>query len=320
LQLSGPLGPDLADGLTRSERLVLGVLTSAYVRSQDAVEGDPGLYEVLVRMAQSFAVRYPLVEGLGNFGNNDGWPAADIQYTQARLAPIAADAACFPLLLVNGAPGIPPHNLREVIAATLAYLDDPEIGVKQLLEHITGPDFPAGAILVNGEGLPATYAAGAGEIVLRAKAHIETGDPGPLIVVTELPFGVRKGGDGGVIDEIVELVRSRVLTGVLKPTRPTLGIRDESSGDEMRLVLKLVLGSDPEEMLQHFYELTQMQTSFAVRMLAHVDGREGVLTLRDVISEWVTARPRDRRPDAVQREVREVAARHGDARRTTIAM
>jgi DNA gyrase subunit A len=138
--------PDLADGLTRSERRVLGVLTSAYVRSQDAVEGDQGLYEVLVRMAQSFAVRYPLVEGLGNFGNNDGWPAADIQYTQARRAPIGADAACFPLLLVNGAPGIPPHNLREVIAATLAYLDDPEIGVEQLLEHITGPDFPTGAI------------------------------------------------------------------------------------------------------------------------------------------------------------------------------
>ncbi|HEY6399415.1 MAG TPA: DNA gyrase subunit A [Solirubrobacteraceae bacterium] len=318
--MSGGEWRDL-DGLTARQRRVLGALTDVYAVSQRVVAGDRHLYEALVGLAQPFATRYPMVDGKGNFGSVDWEAPADMEYTEARLAPIASDVELLPLLLSNGGGGVPPHNLREVIAATIAYLDDREIDLRGLLGHIAGPDFPTGAILTNGADLPTIYESGRGRLLLRARADIEQGPRGIQIVVSELPFGVRKGGDGGVIVQIADGVRSAVLAGVSD-------LLDESDHDNrwrsswgslLRLVIVLAADVDPGEMLERLYAQTDLQVWLPVEMVARVDSAPRLMGLRESISEWVSARLRSGSQEAVRGELLSVAERYGDERRTTVA-
>src|ERR1700749_2417063 len=228
--------------------------------------GDSAIYDTLVRMAQDFSLRYPLVDGQGNFGSIDDDPAAAMRYTEARLAPIAREMlrdldadtvdfqpnydgqnqepvvlpARFPNLLVNGSSGIavgmatniPPHNLRETIAATIAYTDDPSIDVDGLMRHIKGPDFPTSGTILGRDGIRDAYATGRGRVRVQAKAHIEPiGQGKEAIIVTELPFQVRKGGDGGLVEKIADLVHENKISEISD-------IRDESDRRGMRIVIE----------------------------------------------------------------------------------
>src|SRR6478609_5299062 len=252
--------PDVRDGLKPVHRRALFSMNEnglqpnrPYVKSARIVgdvmgkyhpHGDSAIYDTIVRMAQDFSLRYPLVDGQGNFGSVDDDPAAAMRYTEARLARIATEMlrdldmdtvdfvpnydgkkqepvvlpARFPNLLVNGSSGIavgmatniPPHNLREVIAATVAYIDDPSIEVDGLMQHITGPDFPTGGVILGRAGIRDAYETGRGRVRVQARAHIEPLKQGKeAIVVTELPVQVKKGGDGGLIQKIADLVKEK---------------------------------------------------------------------------------------------------------------
>ena len=227
--------------------------------------GDSAIYDTLARMAQDFSLRYPLVDGQGNFGSIDDDPPAAMRYTEARLARLATEMlreidadtvdfgpnydesqseplvlpARFPNLLVNGSSGIavgmatniPPHNLSESIGAVKAYIDNPEIDLAGLMEHIKGPDFPGGGIM-SAEGIRDAYASGRASVRVRARAHVEPLKGGrDAIIVTELPFMVKKGGDGGLITKIADLVREKKITGISD-------LRDESDRSGMRLVIE----------------------------------------------------------------------------------
>src|SRR3954452_17375648 len=256
--------PDVRDGLKPVHRRVLHAMNEAglgptrpYVKCARIVgdvmgnyhpHGDSAIYDTLVRMAQEFSLRYPLVDGQGNFGSIDEDPAAAMRYTEARLARLATEMlrdidadtvdfgpnydeenqeplvlpARFPNLLVNGTSGIavgmatniPPHNLREVSAAVMAYIDDPEIDLDGLMTHIKGPDFPGGG-LMSREGIRTAYETGRGSIKVRARAHVEPLKGGKeAIVVTELPFTVKKLGENGLVAKIAELVRNKKLDGI----------------------------------------------------------------------------------------------------------
>ena len=207
--------------------------------------GDAAIYDTLVRLAQPFSLRYPLIDGQGNFGNIDGYPAAAQRYTECRLAKMASELlrdidarhrrlrpelrrvaqgaagppSRFPNLLVNGSTGIavgmatniPPHNLGEVVDALVAMIDDPAADVEKLSKHIKGPDFPTGAIILGREGIKEAYRSGRGRVVMRARAHAEEQRGGRMaIVISELPYGVKKGGDEGVIAKMAELVKTGV--------------------------------------------------------------------------------------------------------------
>ena len=257
--------PDVRDGLKPVHRRVLYAMNElglgpnrSYAKCAQIVgevmgkyhpHGDSAIYDTLVRMAQDFSMRYPLVDGQGNFGSVDDDPAAAMRYTEARLARIATEMlrdldmdtvdfvpnydgskreplvlpARFPNLLVNGSSGIavgmatniPPHNLREVIDATIAYIDDPEIEVEGLMRHIKGPDFPTGGIILGHAGISDAYETGRGRVRIQARAHIEPLKQGKeAIVVTELPFMVKKGGDGGLIEKIADLVRDKRISEI----------------------------------------------------------------------------------------------------------
>src|SRR6059058_6021530 len=229
--------------------------------------GDSAIYDTIVRMAQDFSMRYPLVAGQGNFGSIDEDPAAAMRYTEARLAPIARELlrdldsdtvnfqpnydgseqeptvlpSRFPNLLVNGSSGIavgmatniPPHNLKETIAATIAYIDDPDIETAGLMKHIRGPDFPTGGVILGLSGIRDAYETGRGRVRVRAKAHVEEGKQGKdNIVVTELPFQVKKGGDSGLIRKVAELHAEKKLTEITN-------IEDHSDRRGMRIVIEL---------------------------------------------------------------------------------
>ena len=278
--------------------------------------GDSAIYDTLVRMAQDFSLRYPLVDGQGNFGSIDDDPAAAMRYTEARLGPLAtqmlrdidADTvdfgpnydertreplllpSRFPNLLVNGAAGIavgmatniPPHNLREVTGAVTAFIDDPEIDLKGLMKHIKGPDFPGGGTIMGREGIRDAYASGRGSIRVRAKAHIEPIKGGKeAIIVSELPFQVKKGGEGGLITKIADLVREKKITGISD-------LRDESDRSGMRIVIELKRSGDPAKVvLNQLYKRTQMQQSFGINMVALVDGVPRTLSLLEAIRHYV---------------------------------
>ncbi|MGH2956892.1 MAG: DNA gyrase subunit A, partial [Solirubrobacterales bacterium] len=278
--------------------------------------GDSAIYETLVRMAQEFSLRYPLVDGQGNFGSIDDDPPAAMRYTEARLGPLATEMlrdidadtvdfgpnydestreplllpARFPNLLVNGAAGIavgmatniPPHNLREVIGAVNAFIDDPEIDLKGLMKNVKGPDFPGGGTIMGLEGIRDAYASGRGSIKIRAKAHVEPLKGGKeAIVVTELPYMVKKGGEGGLITKIADLVREKKITGISD-------LRDESDRSGMRLVIELKRGADPPPVvLNQLYKRTAMQQSFGINMVALVDGVPKTLSLLELIREYV---------------------------------
>jgi DNA gyrase subunit A len=278
--------------------------------------GDSAIYDTLVRMAQEFSMRNELVDGQGNFGSIDDDPAAAMRYTEARLARIATEMlrdldmdtvdfapnydgkkqeplvlpSRFPNLLVNGSSGIavgmatniPPHNLREVIAATIAYIDDPEIGVEGLLKHIKGPDFPTGGVILGHAGIRDAYETGRGRVRVQARAHIEPLKQGKeAIVVTELPFQVKKGGDGGLIQKIADLVKDGRITEVAN-------IEDHSDKRGMRLVIELKRDAIPKVVLNKLYKHTPMQTTFGVNMVALVDNVPRTLDLRAVIHNYVS--------------------------------
>jgi len=277
--------------------------------------GDSAIYDTLVRMAQEFSLRYTLVDGQGNFGSIDDDPAAAMRYTEARLGRLATELlrdidadtvdfgpnydestqeplilpARFPNLLVNGASGIavgmatniPPHNLREVAAATAAYIDDPEIDLNGLMEYVKGPDFPGGGIMSH-EGIRDAYASGRGTVRIRARAHVEPLKGGKnAIVVTELPFMVKKGGDNGLISKIADLVRDKKLEGISD-------LRDESDRSGMRLVIELKRGGQPAKVvLNNLYKKTHMQSSFGINMVALVDGVPRTLSLLELVKHYV---------------------------------
>jgi len=277
--------------------------------------GDSAIYDTLVRMAQDFSMRYELVDGQGNFGSVDDDPAAAMRYTEARLARIATEMlrdldmdtvdfvpnydgsrqeplvlpARFPNLLVNGSSGIavgmatniPPHNLREVIDATVAYIDDPEIDVEGLMAHVKGPDFPTGGVILGRAGIRDAYETGRGRVRVQARAHIEPLKQGKeAIVVTELPFMVKKGGDGGLIGKIADLVHDKKIPEISD-------LRDESDKRGMRLVIELKRDAIPKVVLNKLYKHTSMQSTFGVNMVALVDNVPRTLNLRAVIHNYV---------------------------------
>ncbi len=324
--------PDVRDGLKPVHRRVLYAMHDLGLQPNRAYRkcafivgevmgkyhphGDSAIYETLVRMAQDFALRYPLVDGQGNFGSIDDDPPAAMRYTEARLDSLATEMlrdidadtvdfgpnydestrepvllpARFPNLLVNGATGIavgmatniPPHNLREVIGAVNAYIDDPEIDMKGLMKHVKGPDFPGGGTIMGTQGIRDAYRSGRGSVRVRAKAHIEPMKGGrEAIVVTELPFMVKKGGEGGLITKIADLVRDKKITGISD-------LRDESDRNGMRLVIELKRGGDPAQVvLNQLYKRTALQQAFGINMVALVDGVPKTLSLRELVEQYV---------------------------------
>jgi DNA gyrase subunit A len=323
--------PDVRDGLKPVHRRVLHVMNELglqpnrkHVKCAQIVgevmgkfhpHGDTAIYDTLARMAQDFSMRYPLVDGHGNFGNIDGWGAAAMRYTEARLERLATEMlrdidaetvdfvptydgtrqeptvlpARFPNLLVNGGSGIavgmatniPPHNLREVVAATIAYIDDPSIDVEGLMRYIKGPDFPTAGTILGREGIRDAYATGRGRVRVQAKAHIEPiGQGKEAIIVTELPFQVRKGGDGGLIEKIADLVHEKKIPEITD-------VRDESDRRGMRLVIELKRDAIPKVVLNKLHKHTPMQTTFGVNMVALVDNVPRTLSLREVIGHYV---------------------------------
>ncbi|MGO9498952.1 MAG: DNA gyrase subunit A [Solirubrobacteraceae bacterium] len=323
--------PDVRDGLKPVHRRILYAMNELglrpprrHVKCATIVgevmgkyhpHGDSAIYDTLARMAQDFSMRYPLIDGHGNFGNIDGWGAAAMRYTEARLDPLATEMlrdidqetvdfapnfdgskqeplvlpARFPNLLVNGGSGIavgmatniPPHNLREVVAATLAYIDDPDIDVEGLMKHVKGPDFPTAGTILGREGIRDAYATGRGRIRVQAKAHIEPiGQGKEAIIVTELPFLVRKGGDGGVIEKIATLVHEKKVSEISD-------IRDESDRNGMRIVIELKRDAIPKVVLNKLFKHTPMQQTFGVNVVALVDNVPRTLSLREVIGHYV---------------------------------
>jgi DNA gyrase subunit A len=277
--------------------------------------GDSAIYDTLVRMAQDFSMRYTLVDGQGNFGSIDDDPAAAMRYTEARLTRLAMEMlrdldqdtvdftptydgnnqeplvlpARFPNLLVNGQTGIavgmatniPPHNLREVSDAVIAYIDDQDVTVDELMRHVKGPDFPTGGIIVGRQGIRDAYETGRGRVRVRARVGIEEiGQGKEALIVTELPYAVKKGGDGGLITKIADLVHEKKVPDVTD-------LRDESDRHGMRLVIELKRGALPKVVLNQLYKHTAMQSTFGVNMVALVDGIPRTLSLKQVIAAYV---------------------------------
>jgi DNA gyrase subunit A len=277
--------------------------------------GDAAIYDTLVRLAQSFSMRYPLVDGQGNFGNIDGYPAAAQRYTECRLARMATELlrdidadtvdfrpnydesrkepealpSRFPNLLVNGSTGIavgmatniPPHNLGEVIDALVALIDDPAADVEKLSKHVKGPDFPTGAIILGREGIREAYRSGRGRVVMRARAHAEEQRGGrTAIVVSELPYGVKKGGDEGVITKIAELVKTGALAEISR-------LRDLSDKSGMRLVIELKRDAVPQVVLNKLFKHTPLQTTFGYNAVALVDGVPRTLSLLELLRHYL---------------------------------
>ncbi|MEI6663271.1 MAG: DNA gyrase subunit A [Actinomycetes bacterium] len=323
--------PDVRDGLKPVHRRVIYVMNELglqpnrrYVKSALIVgevmgkyhpHGDSAIYDTLVRLAQDFSMRQPLVDGQGNFGNVDGYSAAAMRYTEARLEKLATELlrdldsdtvdfaatydssrqeplvlpARFPNLLVNGSSGIavgmatniPPHNLREVIGATIAYIDDPSITVDGLMAHISGPDFPTAGTILGITGIREAYETGRGRVRIQARAGIEPiGQNREAIIVSELPYQVRKGGDGGLIVKIAELVSDKKIPEISD-------VRDESDRQGMRLVIELKRDANPRVVLNKLYKHTPMQNTFGINMVALVDNVPKTLSLREIIGHYV---------------------------------
>ena len=320
--------PDVRDGLKPVHRRILYTMyedgltpTNAYRKSATTVgdvlgryhpHGDSSVYDAMVRMAQSFSLRYPMVDGQGNFGSVDGDPAAAYRYTEARLSKIAMEMLAdidketvdfvpnfdgyheepsvlpsrIPSLLVNGSNGIavgmttniPPHNLGEVIDATIEVIDNPEATLADLMEHIKGPDFPTAGVIMGMAGIRAAYATGKGHLKVRAKTEIEEFDNGRFrIVATELPYMVNK---ARLIEHIAELVKNKVIEGITN-------IQDESSREGMRVVIELSRSATPQVVLNSLFKHTQMQSTFGVILLALVDNKPRTLSLRDILDQYI---------------------------------
>lgn len=323
--------PDVRDGLKPVHRRVLfGMLelgltyNRAHKKSARIVgevlgkyhpHGDSSVYDTMVRMAQEWSLRYPLVDGQGNYGSIDGDSPAAMRYTEARLRRIAEEMlndiskntvnfqpnfddslqepsvlpAKLPGLLVNGASGIavgmatnmPPHNLSEVVDGIIAYIDDPDISIEGLMEYIKGPDFPTGAIIYGYQGVKSAFETGRGRVVVRAKAEIVTTTGGrDQIIVTEIPYQVNK---ASMIEKTAALVNERKIEGITD-------IRDESDRDGLRIVYDVKKDAIPNIVLNTLYKHTQLQSSFGVNNVALVKGRPQLLNLKELISNYVSHR------------------------------
>ena len=321
--------PDVRDGLKPVHRRILYAMSElglspgrAYKKSATVVgnvlgkyhpHGDSPVYDSLVRMVQDFSLRYPLVDGQGNFGSVDGDSAAAYRYTEARLTRLAIELLAdieketvdyrpnfddsqqepsvlpsrIPNLLINGSSGIavgmatnvPPHNLREIVEALAALIDDPDLPQDELERIVRGPDFPTGGFVCGTDGIQDAYRTGRGRIVMRARAEIEESGAhgGERIVVTEIPFMVNK---SRLITQIAEVVRDKKLPDVRD-------LRDESDRDGMRVVIELKRGAVPEIVLNRLYRHTQMQSTFGAILLALVDGQPRVMPLREMLAHFL---------------------------------
>ncbi|HAG73022.1 MAG TPA: DNA gyrase subunit A [Gammaproteobacteria bacterium] len=341
--------PDVRDGLKPVHRRVLFAMNvlnndynKPYKKSARVVgdvigkyhpHGDTAVYDTIVRLAQSFSLRYPLVDGQGNFGSIDGDSAAAMRYTEIRMSKIAHDLLAdldkdtvdfspnydgtehipdvmptqIPNLLVNGSSGIavgmatniPPHNLTEVISGCIALLDDPEMDIDGLMEHITGPDFPTAGIINGKAGIVQAYKTGRGRIYVRAKAAViedeKTGKQ--TIIVSEIPYQLNK---SKLIERIAELVKEKKLEGITE-------LRDESDKDGLRIVIELRRGEVGEVVLNNLYSQTQMQSVFGINMVALVDGQPRVLNLKEILDAFIRHRREivSRRTSYLLRKARE---------------
>ena len=322
--------PDVRDGLKPVHRRILYTMhergndpSHPYRKSADTVgavlgsyhpHGDASVYDAMVRLAQDFSLRYPLVDGQGNFGSVDGDPPAAYRYTEARMSRMAVEMLTdidkdtinwdpnfdetkkepsvlpcrFPNLLVNGSQGIavgmatniPPHNLREVIGACICVLDDPNASLADLMEHIKGPDFPTKGIIMGRSGIRAAYATGRGRIVVRARHEFEEfGHDRTRIIITELPYQVNK---RTLIKSLADQVEDKRLEGISD-------IRDESDRNGMRMVIELKRDANPQVVLNRLFNQSQLQTTFSINMLALVDNQHQpkILSLRHIIDEYL---------------------------------
>ena len=341
--------PDVRDGLKPVHRRVLfamNVLSNDYNKPYkksarvvgDVIgkyhpHGDTAVYDTIVRLAQSFSLRYPLVDGQGNFGSIDGDSAAAMRYTEIRMSKIAHDLLAdldkdtvdfspnydgtehipdvmptqIPNLLVNGSSGIavgmatniPPHNLTEVVNGCIALLDDPDMDIDGLMEHITGPDFPTAGIINGKAGIVQAYKTGRGRIYVRAKAAViedeKTGKQ--TIIVSEIPYQLNK---SKLIERIAELVKEKKLEGITE-------LRDESDKDGLRVVIELRRGEVGEVVLNNLYSQTQMQSVFGINMVALVDGQPRVLNLKEILDAFIRHRREivSRRTSYLLRKARE---------------
>ena len=323
--------PDVRDGLKPVHRRVLYGMHEAglqpnrpYKKSAATVgdvmgkyhpHGDASIYDTLTRMAQPFSLRYPLVDGQGNFGSIDDDPPAAMRYTEARLSRIATEMlrdidadtvdfepnydesrkqpsvlpSRFPNLLVNGSAGIavgmatnmPPHRLGEIVDAIVELIDKPDANVDDLMKHVKGPDFPTGSIVVGRQGIRDAYRTGRGRIVMRARAHIEELRGGKTaIIVTELPYGVKKGGDSGVIKKIADLVGEKVITEVSD-------LADHSDRTGMRIQIELKREAIPQVVLNKLYKHTSLQATFGYNAVALVDNVPKTLSLLELVTHYL---------------------------------
>ncbi|MFO7768206.1 MAG: DNA gyrase subunit A [bacterium] len=331
--------PDVRDGLKPVHRRILYGMDQlglrynrSYRKSARLVgdvlgkyhpHGDSAVYDAAVRMAQDFSLRYPLVDGQGNFGSVDGDSAAAMRYTEVRLTRIAEEMlrdldkdtvdwtlnfddtmeepgvlpTKLPNLLVNGASGIavgmstniPPHNLTEVVDGLVHLIDDPDADLDDLMEHITGPDFPTGGIIYGRQGIREAYETGRGRVVTRARAFIEDHKDREWIVITEIPYQVNK---SNLLEKIADLVRDKKVEGISD-------LRDESDRDGMRIVIELKRDAPAEVILNHLYKYTQLQNTFGVINLSLVDGEPRELNLKQTLQAFV-----DFRHEVVERRTR----------------
>src|SRR5512134_1334211 len=323
--------PDVRDGLKPVHRRVLYSMhenglqpNRPYKKSANVVgavmgnyhpHGDTAIYDTLVRMAQQFSLRYPLVDGQGNFGSIDDDSAAAMRYTECRLARIATEMlrdidadtvdyvpnydesrrepltlpSRFPNLLVNGSAGIavgmatnmPPHRLGEIADAIVELIDKPDANVEDLMRHVKGPDFPTGGYIVGRQGIRDAYRTGRGRIVMRARAHIEELRGGKTaIIVTELPYGVKKGGDSGVIKKIADLVGEKVITEVSD-------LADHSDRTGMRIQIELKREAIPQVVLNKLYKHTSLQATFGYNAVALVDNVPKTLSLLELVTHYL---------------------------------
>ncbi|HTL47966.1 MAG TPA: DNA gyrase subunit A [Verrucomicrobiae bacterium] len=322
--------PDVRDGLKPVHRRILyamndlGIVHNKPYRKSARIvgevlgkyhpHGDTSVYDSLVRMVQDFSLRYPLVDGQGNFGSIDGDNAAAMRYTEARLEAVSRELledieketvnfvpnfdeslkepvvlpSAIPNLLINGSSGIavgmatniPPHNLKEVVQGIIAVIENPAVTIKELGKLIKGPDFPTGGIIMGRDGIKKYQETGRGRIVVRAKAAIETGPKKDAIIITEIPYMVNK---TNLIESIVSLVENKKIEGISD-------IRDESDRDGMRLMIELKKDAIAQVILNQLYKHTQMQETFGVIMLALVDGQPRVMNVKQVIEQFINFR------------------------------
>src|SRR4051812_32362432 len=337
--------PDVRDGLKPVHRRILHAINDvgnnynkAYKKSPRVVgyvigkyhrHGDTAVYDTIVRMAQDFSMRYPLIDGQGNFGSVDGDAPAAMRYTEVRMSRLASELladidketvdfvpnydgnetepsvlpAKFPNLLVNGSAGIaggmatniPPHNLIEIINACLAVLDNPDVTLAELMQHVPGPDFPTAAIINGATEIATAYRTGRGRLSIRARTHFEDLEKGgrQAIIVTELPYQVNK---ARLLERIAELARDKAIDGISD-------LRDESDKDGMRVVIELKRGEVAEVVLNNLFAQTPLETVFGINMVALIDGQPKLLGLKEMLEAFV----RHRREIVTRRTIHDLA-------------